>query len=557
MRKNAVAWVAVAMSAAALVGSRNYTRAVPAARQVPAEGQKVARALSDAFGAVAEIVGPSVVQINVEKKVDTGRLGRMIPRGNGRMAPGMPGGGEVPKELEEMLKKFFGPDFQGQIPGAPGGDGDGKPRLEREQFVDSGTGSGFVFDDKGHILTNNHVVEGADKVVVTFHDGVQQLAKVVGTYPETDIAVIKVETTEYAPIQIGSSQDLKIGQWVLALGSPFGLDHTVTAGIISAKERQDVGINRFESFIQTDAAINPGNSGGPLVDLDGKVVGINSAIATASRSNSGVGFAIPIDMAVRVAKKLIRDGKISPALMGITIEPLNPGLAKQFGLAPKAKGLLVTEVGPGTPAAKAGFKQGDVIVSFDGQPVTNRQSLQYLVSTCDIGKSYPVEYFRDGKKNELSVAPESAETVASRMPRAAEERVNGQEEKKAIDAPKIEVPGFGFSVSPLTPEVARKFEWGRDAEGVVVAEIDPDGPAADSGLEVGDRITNAIRDKKFLDVKKPEDLASAAKGVDTISIQVFDVRKVLDPQFMTIEKAAAADSSKDKDKAPKVETARP
>src|SRR5512135_752770 len=287
MKRNAVAWVALVVSTAALVSSRGLTHRLSAAPAVPAESQKAARALSDAFIGVAEFVKPSVVQISVELK---GGVIRIPGRGRGMPFPGPDGPrGQTPKDLEEMLKqfkRFFGPDFD----------------FEKEQFGPKaqGIGSGFVYDDKGHILTNNHVVEGAGKITVTFSDGVEARATVVGTDPQSDVAVIKVENTNYRPLPKGSSSKLRVGELVMAIGSPFGLSQTVTKGIISATERNDVGINEYESFLQTDAAINPGNSGGPLVDLEGRVVGVNSAIVTGGRGNDGVGFAIPIDLAANV-----------------------------------------------------------------------------------------------------------------------------------------------------------------------------------------------------------------------------------------------------------------
>ena len=257
-------------------------------------------------------------------------------------SPG-PGGNLDPKDFEEMLKRFFGPEF----------------RPEKEQFGPApggGTGSGFVFDDQGHILTNNHVVEGAEKITVTFNDGIEASAKVVGTDPQSDVAVIKVENTHYRPLPRGSSSKLKVGELVMAVGSPFGLSQTVTTGIISATERNDWDqrINEYESFLQTDAAINPGNSGGPLVDMNGRVVGINSAIVTGSRGNDGVGFAIPIDLAANIADKLIKDGKVQRAGIGIGLDPLTPALAKQLGLDPQTKGVMVEDGGPGEPGRQGG-----------------------------------------------------------------------------------------------------------------------------------------------------------------------------------------------------------
>lgn len=528
MKRNAVAWAAMGVALVALVGSRSASRPLPAAQDVPEEGQKIARALSDAFGAVAEFVAPSVVQINVEKKVST------RPGGNGRMPRGLPEG-RTPQELEEMLKRFFG----GELPkGSP---------FQKEQFVDNGTGSGFVLDDKGHIMTNAHVVDGADKIVVSFADGSQTRAKVVGISTETDVAVIQVEgsNAETRPVKVGDSDELRVGQWVLALGSPFGLDHTVTAGIISATQRQDLNINRFEAFIQTDAAINPGNSGGPLVDLSGRVVGINSAIATASRSNSGVGFAIPINMAVRIAEKLIKDGKVAPALVGVRVDPVTPALARQLGLDPKTKGLVITDVNKNSPAEKSGLTIGDVILSYDGQEVTTLSGLQYLVTTSDIGKSYKVVYLRDGQKREASVAPVAPESLVQGRPRREENAA----EKDAEPADRAEFAAFGMAVAPLDDPAVEKFKWDRGQSGVVVVGIIPESPAQQAGMEIGDLITRVVKDKKITPIRTVAELQGAAKDADELAVFVEDVRRKLPGQFMTLKRQELEDG-----KAPSFET---
>jgi serine protease Do len=541
MRRNAIAWAALVVSLAALIGSRSVSRPLPAAQDVPEEGQKVAKALSDAFGSVAEFVAPSVVQINVEKKI-TPRVRR-----DGR-SRGLPDGQQLPKELEDMLKKFFGGELPEGLPGP------GQPRFEREQFVDNGTGSGFVFDDKGHILTNAHVVRGADKIVVTFHDGTQVTGKTVGLNDQTDIAVVQVEdlSADYHPVKVGDSNDLRVGQWVLALGSPFGLDHTVTAGIISATQREQLGINQFEQFIQTDAAINPGNSGGPLVDLGGRVIGVNSAIATASRSNSGVGFAIPINMAVRIAEKLIKDGKVAPALMGVKVDSLKPALARQLGLEPKTKGLVVTEVGPGTPAEKAGLQVGDVILTYDGQPVANLRGLQYLVTTSEIGRSYKLQYLRDGKRHEVSVAPASAELVEARM-----DKPEAPANEAAPSADRVELAEFGLAVTPLNEELAKKYKWAPDLDGVVVTGLVEGGPAMQTGIEVGDLLTRVIRDKKIQPLKSADDLKSAAAKTDELAVYVEDVNKVLPGEFKALKRAELEEGKKPVFVAPEPRGSRP
>ena len=248
--------------------------------------------------------------------------------------------------MEEMLRKFFGPDSGPQ----------------QEQFGNrvSGLGSGFVYDDRGHILTNNHVVEDAEKLTVTFWDGVEVKATVVGTDKQSDVAVIKVDNTSYPPLPRGDSSKLKVGELVVAVGSPFGLSQSVTTGIVSALERNSVGINGiegYESFIQTDAPINQGNSGGPLVNMDGEVIGINSAIVSGGRGNDGIGFTIPINMARNVAEMLIKDGKMHYARIGVQLGPLTPVIARQLGLDPTTKGILVDRVFPGSPAEKSGAQR--------------------------------------------------------------------------------------------------------------------------------------------------------------------------------------------------------
>ncbi len=330
MKNNVVAWAALVVATAAWAGPRFASKPVGAVQEIPVEGQKAARALSQAFGAVADFARPSVVQITVQKKMGSFH---------------MPGGS--------------GPKFENQELGGVG----------------QGTGSGFVYDDKGHILTNNHVVSGADTITVTFHDGETASAKVVGTDADADVAVIKVETTRYRAIPKGPSGKLRVGEWVMAIGSPFGLEQTVTAGIISATERDTVGIN--------------------------------SAIATGSSSNAGVGFAIPMDMASVLADKLIKDGRVSRARVGLAFShgPLTPSAAKKLGLPETLHGVIVAAVIDGSPGAKAGFLDGDVIVEYDGRPINTFANFRNLVSASNAGKSYVVKYFRDGKAQETQITP--------------------------------------------------------------------------------------------------------------------------------------------------------
>jgi serine protease Do len=508
MKRNLVAWVALAVSTAALIGSRGLYRPAPAAPQelqIPAEGQRHAQALSMAFEAVADFVRPSVVQISVQKGAQRDANG---PAGRQRLPRDMD-----PKEFEDMIRRFF-PDF----------------RFERPQFGfrgEAGTGSGFVYDDQGHILTNNHVVADATRIEVTFYDGEKATAKVIGTDPSSDVAVIRVDKTDYRPLPKGRSKDLRVGEWVMAVGSPFGLSQTVTAGIISATERTPM-INEFDDFIQTDAAINPGNSGGPLVNMAGKVIGVNSAIATSTRANAGVGFAIPIDMAGKIADKLIKDGQINRARVGIRLDTLTPQLAKQIGVDPKTQGVLVAEVVGGSPAEKAGLRSGDVVVGFDGEPIKSVSGFRNTVSTSDIGKSYELKYLRNGAERSTQIVPAPMDEV-----RFAFERQQEGQRPDGAGAAQAEISGFGFRVQPLTPALREQFGY-QDKEGVIVAGVDQNGPAAAAGMEEGDLITKVIRDKKPQPVTSVDDLQEAAKDSDEMAIYVEDVNKVLPGQFMTL-----------------------
>jgi len=517
MKRNPVAWVAILVSTAALVSSSGVLRRMPAAPNVSPESQKTVQALSQAFESVADFVRPSVVQISVQKKA------ARLPSLRGLPFPGPGGRNPNPnnpqdlKDLEEMLKRFFGPD------GAP----------EREQFGGrgQGTGSGFVYDNRGHILTNNHVVESAEKITVTFHDGTEAIATVVGTDAKADVAVIKVDNTSYPPLPRGDSGKLRVGELVMAVGSPFELSQSVTTGIISATERNEVGINEYESFLQTDAPINPGNSGGPLVNMSGEVIGVNSAIVTGGRGNDGIGFAVPIDMAANVADQLIKDGKVHRARIGIKLGVLTPVLARQLGLEPGTKGILVDEVVPGSPAEKAGLKQGDVIVGFAGEKVTSRPTFRLKVASSPVGKSYEIDYFREGKRQSTTITPAPAENVVFDL-----ERETGQDrESKSAEPAKTAFNEFGFDVQPLTAELAKSLDLPAGIKGLLVSEVKEGSSADAEGIKQGDVITKVVRDRKIqplTTVKEFQDLASQA---DAISFYVQSGKNT--GRFVTLSKA--------------------
>jgi len=523
MKRNAVAWAAIVMSTAALMSSVKLSRPLPAAQELPAEGQKAARALSEAFEAVAEAVKPSVVQISIERKSGLGNNPLLRGRIPGRPGPGGPPNGITPKDFEEMLKRFF-PD-QGDK------DDEGDAHPQRQQFTPSGTGSGFVYDDKGHIVTNNHVVADAKRIEVTFYDGEKASATVVGTDPETDVAVIKVDATGYRPLPQGKSKGLRVGEWVLALGSPFGLSQTVTAGIVSATERNTVGINEYEAFIQTDAAINPGNSGGPLVDMGGRVIGVNSAIVTSTRANAGVGFAIPIDMASNLADKLIRDGKVNRARLGTVLQPLSPALAKQLGLEAKSKGILINRVLEGSPADKAGLKPGDVLTRFQGEAILSVPGFRNLIATSDVGKPFELTYLREGKEQKASVVLARAEDVDARLSRGEKPAPSRSKPK----ADQVEVDEFGLGVQPLTPELAEQFGFAKGAEGVVVASVKDGTPAGEAGLQAGDLISKVVVSKKIQPIRGVADFQAAAKADE---LAVYVERNGEPGRFLTLTRAA-------------------
>jgi len=331
-----------------------------------------AKGVSKAFRAIARVSAPSVVSIEVTPAAPRLR-GRSV-----RIVPGAPG-------MQQMVPI---------MPSMPG-----------MQPVPQGMGTGFVVTEDGHIVTNNHVVRMGGNVKVRFHDGREVPASVVGTDPETDIAVLKVEAEGLDPIDFADSDAAEPGDWVIAMGAPFGLKDSVTAGIISAKGRE-VGLSPLESYLQTDATINPGNSGGPLVDLDGKVVGINTAIESRSGGSDGIGFAIPANMAKGVVESIIGGSSPSRGFLGIQMQPLNPAAIEESGF--RGRGVLVTMVVPGGPAARAGVKAGDIIVKVNGQETPFMQRVQRAVKLCAPGAACPIEVFRGGETVTLSATLDDA-----------------------------------------------------------------------------------------------------------------------------------------------------
>jgi serine protease Do len=356
-----------------------------------------------------------------------------------------------------------------------------------------GLGSGVIVSSDGYILTNDHVVRNASKLTVEI-EGKKRAAQVVGTDPQSDLAVIKVEARDLPVASLGNSDELQVGQWVIAVGNPLELRHSVTAGIISATGRSSVGLAPYEDFIQTDASINPGNSGGALADLDGRVVGINTAIASPNGGNIGIGFAIPINMARRVMDELIEDGRISRGYLGVTPQDLDPELAGALGVE-SDHGALVGDVAAGGPAERAGVERGDVIVSFNGHDVAGAVQLRNLVADGEPGSEARVVVLRDGRRHDLQVELGQRPDMADARP---------------VPGGREESPGnkLGLSVQPLTADLAQRLGY-EDAHGILVTAVEPGGPADEAGIEPRDLIVAVGREE----VHSVDELRRALAGV--------------------------------------------
>ena len=442
-----VAWFFIAMI---ILGMPDVTHAQDKALENLKETGK-------AFASVAKNASPAVVFIRVEKTVSQGQFFRY----------------RSPFE-DDFLKRFFGEP------------GPGFPQFPQQQKRQvQSQGSGFIITQDGYILTNNHVVGDADRVTVKLLDGREFTAKTVGTDPPTDVAVIKIDAESLPVLSLGDSDRIEVGEWVLALGNPFGLSHTLTAGIVSAKGRSSVGITDYEDFIQTDAAINPGNSGGPLIDLLGKVVGINTAIYSRNGGGyMGIGFAIPVNMAKNIYTQLIEHGNVTRGYLGVTIQDLTAELAKSFGLN-DTKGVLVSQVMPDTPAEKAGMKQADVIVSLDGKPVDTSASLRNEVAMTVPGTAIKVGVIRDGKKMTLNV------------------KVEKMSEDMLTSSRSEDLSNLGMSVATLNNDLAKQYGFENES-GVVVTGVDQGSLAARTGIRPGMLIKEIDR-KPVKNVKEFED----------------------------------------------------
>ena len=423
----------------------------------PAEKKDIEtlRSTGEVFAEIAEKVTPAVVFVSVEQEVV-------------QQMPDIFFGDPFDEFNDEFFKRFFGQPFPRQYQRQ-------QPRQQKQ--IRRGQGSGFIISSDGYILTNNHVVEDANKITVKLSNDKELSAKVVGRDPETDVAVIKIDANNLPVVQLGDSDKLKVGEWVIAIGNPFGLSHTVTAGIVSAKGRSRIGLSEYEDFIQTDAAINFGNSGGPLLNIDGKVIGINSAIFSRSGGYTGIGFAIPINMAKYVYEKIITEGKVTRGYMGIYGDDVSPEMAELLGANDK-KGIVVNKVIENSPASKGGIEKGDIIVKMNGKVIDDWNNFRNEIARLTPGTKINLTVIRDGKEKDVTVELEARES------KTASAEAGGKEAKQ-----------LGITVQDLTPELAKQFGYPEEKGGVIVTEIDPSSPADDAGISQGTLITEVNRQK--------------------------------------------------------------
>ena len=420
------------------------------------------------FADLAEVVGPTVVNVKITKVEKT-------------QLPHMPQWEDSP--FGEMFKRFFG-----DMPQQP------------HQFRSHGAGSGVIIDGDGTILTNNHVVDGAQEITVTLNDKREYKARLIGRDPKTDLAVIRIEGKgRFSAAKLGDSEALRVGEWVLAVGNPFGLTNTVTCGIVSAKGRI-IGAGPYDDFIQTDAPINPGNSGGPLFNMSGEVVGIATAIMA---NGQGIGFAVPVNTAKTLLPELVAKGSVTRGFLGVNIQNITDDLAASLNLKSK-KGALVSEVVQGSPAEKAGVKRGDVIVACDKKEIADSHELATLVALLPVGKEVPLRLIRDGKETTLNVKIATLEAREAAAGKAGDETPQGK---------------WGLQLQDLSPEAAAEAGL-RPDQGVVVVGVRPGSPAEEASLHTGDIILEVNRQPvKGVEDMKARIAQSADKGQALLLIQ--------------------------------------
>jgi serine protease Do len=471
-RARALVMALVLAVAVTVTGQVNTFAQQPGQENLPSPAD-----LSRTFVQVAKQVKPAVVHVEVVEKTR--------PQTSRRMPEGFP-----------------------QIPGFPPF-GDAQPRRQK------GAGSGVIISPDGYILTNNHVAGDAEDIKVKLGDGREMKARLVGADQETDLAVIKIDAQGLPFARLGDSEALEQGEWVIALGSPFGLQQTMTAGIVSATGRAIPGAGQFTSFIQTDASINPGNSGGPLVNMKGEVVGINTMIFSRSGGSEGIGFAIPARLATGVYAQLIKNGRVTRGYLGVTLNDVTPAVARAVGYTGK-EGAIVNDLAKeDAPAAKAGLRSGDVIVEFDGKPVKSPKQLTEMVADTTVGKMVQVKYVRDSQVRTTTI------TLAERPSPNAVNRPQEPEEQ--------EPSKLGFSPQNITADVARELKL-KISSGVLVRNVEPGSPAAEAGIQPGDVIHRIGRTQ----VTNVQDLVRVLKSLKDEKEIVFQIESAGQLRFVSV-----------------------
>ena len=458
---------------------------------------RAAKELSSAFSTAAKEAMPAVVSIKVEKAIEANP-----------MTFGTPFGYNDPFGLfgDDFLRKFFGdrlPPQQQQQQQAP------------RKYYEHGLGSGFIISKDGYILTNNHVVGDVDKITVELQDGRKfENAKLVGTDPDTEVALIKIDGNNFPVLSMGDSDNIEIGDWVIAIGNPFNLNETVTVGVISAVGRSNVHIAAYEDFIQTDAAINPGNSGGPLINLDGQVIGINTAIFSQTGGYMGIGFAIPINMARNIEQQLKSQGKVTRGYLGIYGQDITPEMAKLLQLK-NNQGVIVASVEPGSPADKAGLKSHDVFLEMSGKKIESYDSFRNEVAMLSPNSRVTFLVWRDGKTTDITV------TLGERPMQVAQG--NQPKERQQSQA------ALGIQVQSLTKDLAQRFGY-TIGEGVIVTRVAPGSPAANVGIQPGDLIQSVNRES----VSSPDEFEKAINRTNDNKVLLL-IKRGQSSQFVIVQ----------------------